>query len=139
MSNNRKQRLRKIYPILLTCAIVAAGLCLMGGCLYIYLTGGSQPFTPEAVAAVLSKIAWLIWLCLGLIIGSFFLPAAEENHRSRQKMALPRPRNKKKVAILRSAFLALGLICVILGVCFDGVQAVVANAIALCMSCIGLG
>jgi hypothetical protein len=24
-------------------------------------------------------------------------------------------------------------------VCFDGVQAVIANAIALCMSCIGLG
>lgn len=47
--------------------------------------------------------------------------------------------NKKRISLLRGLFLLLGLICVILGVCFDGVQAVIANAIAVCMSCIGLG
>jgi hypothetical protein len=47
--------------------------------------------------------------------------------------------NKNRASLLRGIFLALGLICVALGVCFDGVQAVIANAIALCMSCIGLG
>ncbi len=47
--------------------------------------------------------------------------------------------SKKRVFILRCALGLMGLGCVILGVCFDGVQAVVANAIALCMSCIGLG
>ena len=46
---------------------------------------------------------------------------------------------KKRTSLLRGAFLALGLSCVVLGVCFDGVRAMVANAIALCMSCIGLG
>lgn len=58
---------------------------------------------------------------------------------NKKKTPLPRPVSKKRIHLLRSAFLALGLICVILGVCFDGVRAMVANAIALCMSCIGLG
>ncbi len=47
--------------------------------------------------------------------------------------------NKKRCSLLRAMFLLLGLICVSLGVYFDGVKAVIANAIALCMSCIGLG
>lgn len=47
--------------------------------------------------------------------------------------------NKKRISLLRGLFLALGMLCLLLGVCFDGVQAVIANAIALCMSCIGLG
>lgn len=136
MSNQAKRQLRKIYAIVLTCAILVAGLFLMGGCLYIYLT---QPFTPEAVDAVFSKIVWAIYLCLGLIVGSFFLPAAEKKCPARQKITSPCPQNKKKVSILRGTFLVLGVVCVTLGICFDGVQAVVANAIALCMSCIGLG
>lgn len=47
--------------------------------------------------------------------------------------------NKNRTSLLRGILLAAGVLCVILGVCFDGVQAVIANAIALCMSCIGLG
>ena len=47
--------------------------------------------------------------------------------------------NKNRSSLLRGILLALGLMGVTLGVCFDGVQAVIANAIALCMSCIGLG
>jgi hypothetical protein len=47
--------------------------------------------------------------------------------------------NKNRASLLRGIFLALGLICIALGVRFDGVKAVIANAIALCMSCIGLG
>lgn len=139
MTNDNKLRLRKIYTIVLACSIVAAGLCLVGGCVYLYLTGGSQPFTPETVASAFSKISWIIWLCLGLIFGSFFLPATEKTRPARQKMAAPRPQSKNKVALLRGVFLGLGLVGVLLGTCFDGVQAVVANAIALCMSCIGLG
>lgn len=41
--------------------------------------------------------------------------------------------------ILRNILLMTGLVCVTIGICFDGVRAVIANAIALCMSCIGLG
>jgi hypothetical protein len=44
-----------------------------------------------------------------------------------------------KISILRAIILAVGLIFVGLGVYFDGLKAVIANAIALCMSCIGLG
>lgn len=139
MSNDTKMRIRKIYTIALSCATIAAGLCLMGGCVYIYFTGGPKPFTPDTVTAVFSKIAWVIYLCLALMIGSFFLPHQEKKRPNRQKMAPSRPQNKKTGCILRGVFLALGLVGVILGVCFDGVHAVVANAIALCMACIGLG
>ena len=45
----------------------------------------------------------------------------------------------RKNRILRNILLIAGLACVTIGICFDGVRAVVANAIALCMSCIGLG
>ena len=55
------------------------------------------------------------------------------------KTPLPKPISKKRLALLRGGLLALGALCVIIGVCYDGVQAVIANAIALCMSCIGLG
>lgn len=55
------------------------------------------------------------------------------------KMPLPSPVSKNRLALLRGILLAVGMLCLLLGVCFDGVQAVVANAIALCMSCIGLG
>ena len=56
-----------------------------------------------------------------------------------KKAPLPRPISKKRMALLRGCLLALGVICIVAGVCFNGVQAVIANAIALCMSCIGLG
>jgi hypothetical protein len=56
-----------------------------------------------------------------------------------EKTPLPRPISKKSMALLRGCLLALGAVCVAIGICFDGVQAVIANAIALCMSCIGLG
>ena len=45
----------------------------------------------------------------------------------------------RKNRILRNILLIVGLVCVAIGICFDGVRAVIANAIALCMSCIGLG
>ena len=58
-----------------------------------------------------------------------FSPMCEEEFYGKQKQNIP----------FAGILLALGLIGVTLGVCFDGVQAVIANAIALCMSCIGLG
>ena len=55
------------------------------------------------------------------------------------KSPLPRAISTKRISLLRGIILATGLICMTLGICFDGVKAVIANAIALCMSCIGLG
>lgn len=139
MKSETAQRLRKIYLIALTCSILLAGVALIAGCLYLYFTGESQAFTPQRVEAVFSKIGWTVYLCLGLTIGSFFLPKKEAKKPARQKMDAGRPQKKTTVAAVRYALLGLGAVCVILGLCFDGVQAVIANAIALCMACIGLG
>ena len=143
MTNKRKIHLHKIYSIVLTCALIATALSLMGGCLYIYLSGGDAPFTEAAISAVFSKIGWLVWLSLGLIVGSvalqYFLPCDKKKKHRRQAMKKQKAIAPKTRSLLRWSFLVLGAGAVILGVCFDGVQAAVANAIALCMSCIGLG
>ena len=54
--------------------------------------------------------------------------------------------NKKKQALLpkhlrllRWAIAGLGVCGIIYGIWHEGIAAMVANAIALCMSCIGLG
>ena len=140
MSNELKIRIRKVYSIILTCALIATGLSLMGGCLYIYLSGGDAPFTPESVSAVFRKISWLVWLSLALLLGSLvLLPREEKRKHRRQAMAKEKSIAPKTLQLLRWGCLLLGAAAVVLGVCFDGVQAAVANAIALCMSCIGLG
>ena len=143
MTNERKTRIRKIYSIALTCTLIATGLSLMGGCLYIYLSGGDAPFTEAAIGTVFNKIGWLIWLTLALIIGSvalhWILPRDEKRKHRRQPMEKQKAIAPKTVNLLRCSLLLLGAGAVVLGICFDGVQAAVANAIALCMSCIGLG
>ena len=47
--------------------------------------------------------------------------------------------NKKTIVLLRSLIAGLGICGIVYGACNSGVAAVVANAIAVCMSCIGLG
>ena len=139
MTDKTKQRLRKTYTVVLCCAIVAAAVALAGGCLYLFFTGDAQPFTPERVKTVFSKVGWLLYLCLALVIGSFFLPQTAKQKPGREKMTISHPKSRKTIRTVRVACLLVGVVAVVLGVCFDGVQAVIANAIALCMSCIGLG
>ena len=45
----------------------------------------------------------------------------------------------KVTQLLRWVIVGLGICCIVFGICHDGVAAMVANAIALCLSCIGLG
>lgn len=72
MTKESQVRLLRIYSILLSLSIVAAGICLIGGCLSIYNSGDS-PYSREAVALVFSKIAVPIYLCLCLTIIGFVL------------------------------------------------------------------
>lgn len=60
-------RIRKPLRILLSISILAAGLCLMGACLYVFYSGG-QSFSRESVAATFRFIALPVWLCLGLAV-----------------------------------------------------------------------
>lgn len=108
-------RLRPILRILLSVAIILAGLCLMAACLGIYHSG-DQPFSREAVAAAFGPIAVPVYLCLGLVIVSFVLEAllpspAEKVKPSRQTgLILQRLQEKTDLSLcgedLRSAVLA---------------------------------
>lgn len=66
-------KLRKIFDIILSAAIILAGLCLMGACAGIYFSGGDEPYSREAVAAAFSSIAIPVYLCLALIAAAFLL------------------------------------------------------------------
>lgn len=67
-----KKRIHILYTIVLSAALVVAGICLMCACLGIYHSG-DRPFTPEAVAAAFSTIAWPVYICLALVAGGFVL------------------------------------------------------------------
>lgn len=65
--------IRRIYHILLTIALVAAGLCLIGGGLYVYYSGGEQIYTLEKINRTFGYIAVPVYIAIILVIGSFVL------------------------------------------------------------------
>lgn len=72
MTKQLSTRIRKIYGIVQSVAIAAAGICLMTACVSIYSLG-DHPFSREVVADTFSGIAIPVYLCLGLIAGGFIL------------------------------------------------------------------
>ena len=103
MTQESARRLRRINGLILSAALVAAGICLMAQCLAIYRSG-DQPFSREAVAAHFSPIAFPVYLCLALTLGGFllelFLPDSRQkrkNHRQ-EHMLLERLQAKKDLS-----------------------------------------
>ncbi len=76
--------IRRIYRIVLTVALVVAGLCLIGGGLYVYYSGGQQIYTLEKISRTFSYIAIPVYIALILVIGSFIL-----------ELSLPVPKKAK--------------------------------------------
>jgi len=79
MTKSRRSSIRLIYDILLSISIVAAGACLIAGCLVIYFGGGEQPYSREIVLQTLGNIAVPLIVCALLTVGGFvwdFLDAA---------------------------------------------------------------
>ncbi len=70
-----------VYRILLTVSIIAAGLCLIYGCLTIYFTG-DHTYSSQIVAEVFNKISIPVYICLGLIgisiLLNLFIPDKEK-------------------------------------------------------------
>lgn len=66
------KRIHTIYSIVLSLALVVAGICLILACVGIYRSG-DRPFSPEAVATAFAGIAVPIYTCLALIAGGFLL------------------------------------------------------------------
>lgn len=65
--------IRRIYYILLSVALAAAGVCLIGGALHIYNSGGAQIYTLEKVNSTFRQIAVPVYIALILVIGAFIL------------------------------------------------------------------
>ena len=81
--------IRRIYRIILTIALIVAGLCLMAAAGHIYYTGGAQIYTLEKIDDIFAYIAIPVYVAIILVIGSFvlelFLPLPkkskpEKNH-----------------------------------------------------------
>ncbi|MBQ7802055.1 MAG: hypothetical protein IJ375_07010 [Oscillospiraceae bacterium] len=117
MTNERLKLLRRIYGILLSVSIAAAGICLIWACVGIYRTG-DHPFSREVVAAAFSPIAVPVYLCLGLVILGFlldlFLPEAAAKRKGarncdlllkklRSRVDLSKCSEELQVALIREA------------------------------------
>ncbi len=76
--------IHRIYGVLLSLSILAAGICLMAGCITIYQSG-PQPYTPESVAKTFDDFKIGILPCLVLVLGGFIL-----------ELLLPCPAGKTK-------------------------------------------
>jgi len=77
MTKKTTKRIHLLYGIVLSVALIIAGLCLMAVCVEIYRSG-DQPFSRETVALGFSQIAIPVYFCVALVIGGlilhFFLP-----------------------------------------------------------------
>lgn len=75
---------RNMFSVLLSLSLVTAGLCLIGGCLYIYF--GEGVYSRELVSTVFAKIAVPVWIAVGLtvisLVWDFFAPADEEYQKA---------------------------------------------------------
>ena len=80
------KRIRLIYGIVLSIALIAAGACLMWACWQVYSSGGEQIYTAEKIAAAFAPIAICVYAALALTLGGFIL-----------HMILPLEKEKRKV------------------------------------------
>lgn len=64
---------QRIYHAILTAALIVAGVCLILGCLFIYLSGGEQIYTLEKIASTFRLVAVPLFLTVALVIGAFIL------------------------------------------------------------------
>ena len=78
--------IRLLYGIVLSLALVVAGICLMVACYGIYQSGGEQMYTAEKVAAAFGPIAIPVYIALAMTIGGFLL-----------HMLLPLEKEKSKI------------------------------------------
>ena len=71
-----RKLLWRIYGILLSVALITAGVCLMYACMQVYTSGGEQIYTAEKIAAAFAPIAIPVYLTLALVVGGFLLSLA---------------------------------------------------------------
>lgn len=140
MTKQNKLNFKIIYKILLSISIIIAGICLICGCLYIYFSG--MGYSREIVAKTFVKIAVPVFVCIVLIIGSFFI-----NDKTKQKFYKPKNFNQKsepildlkKSLIIKVVIITVAIISLIFGLLIGGFADVLTKAVNICTECIGLG
>lgn len=143
MTYENTKQLRKVYGIALSVIIVITGICLMAACICIYASGGDEPYSRETVAEAFSGIAFPVYLCLGMIAGSFILdfilPAEPKKRAARKKATNTQALSSKKTRILQYSVLCAALVCLVYGFLAGGTADVLTKAVNICTECVGLG
>lgn len=104
MTHIQIKRWRLVYHVLVSAAIVVAGICLIAACVGIYQSG-DRPFSREAVAAAFSHIAVPVYICLGLVLVGFLLHLLmpEEEQKPAPDLTIPTLRRLQAKADLSQA------------------------------------
>ncbi len=140
MTKQNKLNFYIIYRILLSISIVVAGICLICGSLYIYFSGDG--YSRKIVINTFAKISIPIYVCIALIIGSFFV-----GDKSRSKFYKPKNFNQtkepvldfKKLYIVKVVIIIVAITALIFGALAGGFADVLTKAVNICTECIGLG
>lgn len=86
------KRIWRIYGIILSVALIAAGLCLMWACWQVYTSGPEHPYHAQSIAKAFAPIAIVIYIALGLTLGSVllsvFLPQEKEKRKVEKNYSL---------------------------------------------------
>lgn len=143
MTKRNKINLRSIYKILLSISIFLAGICLITGCIYIYVSGDG--YSRQIVSNTFSKINIPIYLCLLLIIGDIIWELLSPTRNKKQKIINNKSddnipsQSSKNVKIIRLVILSSAIVILIFGFVTGGYADVLTKAINICTECIGLG
>lgn len=89
MTDKTARVIRAVYGTALTVSAIIAGLCLMGGALSIYQSGGEQIYTAQKVAAAFQDIAVPVWLFVALAALGFLLEAILPPRPKAKNVQLP--------------------------------------------------
>lgn len=92
-----EKRIRQLYGILLSVALIVAAVCLMVACVNIYHSGGEQTYTPEKVASAFRSIAIPVYLAVMLTVGGFLVHLCLPNEKLRIKLGKNEPLILKKL------------------------------------------
>ena len=147
MTKETKMRILRIYGIVLGIVIAITAICLMAGCLSIYLSG-PQAFSREIVAETFSKVAVPVFICLGMILVGFvlnFLLSPADEKKAKKIVSISKERSPeelaqaKRVLIARICILCIACSFFLYGLVTGGFSSVLGKAIGICTECIGLG
>ena len=72
MSQERLRKLHFIYGIVLSCIVIATGICFIVSCVDIYRSG-MRPFTYESINSHFMAIVVPVILCIVGIVGGMVL------------------------------------------------------------------